>query len=346
MLKIARKASTDPVQERLRQNKALLNKDISELINNVIHFKKTINGSPSKFYAEKGDIKNPIPGDPLTILNSLTDEFQKISQKCNDIVQEQIEYSKNRKKSRPKNYIQNTNNSNTVDLPNQRAHYSDYNLMAEGSNRFSRFFTRIMNPTIGFGASADLRKTRMSMLSSCVDVYKSMGTFQVYITKTSKESITESKEALNDAWVHWSLITRLFIEHKNKYLVNKTTTKSIENQVNKQDKLDTRIQDEFNDISNKNIIESTSDIEKTAQDFLKKWIGKTIHNINPFGKTSRYRLSCYNYADKIRVNINKIMDLLESRLDINKLEALISETNRSFIQLKGITHSLYMLVGK
>ena len=40
----ARKKSLDPIQEELREKKSVWNKEVSEFINNLIQFKKLING--------------------------------------------------------------------------------------------------------------------------------------------------------------------------------------------------------------------------------------------------------------------------------------------------------------
>jgi hypothetical protein len=64
MIKSARKPSSDPVQEKLRQSKAVWNKEVSIFVNDLIHCKKLMNGWPSKFHMEKSFIKEPIPADP------------------------------------------------------------------------------------------------------------------------------------------------------------------------------------------------------------------------------------------------------------------------------------------
>lgn len=102
MEKTARRPSTDPVQERLRQNKALWNKEVSTFINDLIHFKKTMNGWPSKFFKERSRITSPVPADPATIIGSLAGDFQELVNKGNAVIQEQLDYSKNRRQRQPK----------------------------------------------------------------------------------------------------------------------------------------------------------------------------------------------------------------------------------------------------
>src|SRR5690348_6395186 len=102
MIKVVAKPSTDPLQEKLRQSKKIWNKQVSEFADNLFRLKDMMNGKPSKFYPEKSSIKEPIPGDPVTIIGSLVGDFQEISQKGNDIVRQQLEYSKSRRKKQPK----------------------------------------------------------------------------------------------------------------------------------------------------------------------------------------------------------------------------------------------------
>src|SRR5512135_1467273 len=102
MEKIARKPSADPVQEKLRSDKASWNKDVSAFINDLIHIKKTMNGWPSKFFKERSRITQPIPADPGTVIGALAGDFQDIVNRGNAIIQEQIEYAKNRRQRRPK----------------------------------------------------------------------------------------------------------------------------------------------------------------------------------------------------------------------------------------------------
>lgn len=98
MQKFSRSRALDPVQESLREQKALWNNDVKLFINNLINIKRTINGSPSKFFQEKSKITQPIPSDPVKILNSLAEKYQEISLKGLEIVQKQNEYSASRLK--------------------------------------------------------------------------------------------------------------------------------------------------------------------------------------------------------------------------------------------------------
>src|ERR1700676_5491360 len=117
MEKTARKSSTDPVQERLRQNKANLNKDISAFVNDLIHLKKLMNGWPSKFFKERSKITSPLPADPATIIGALAGDFQEIVSKGNGIIQEQLNYAKNRRQKQVKPTLPQTPPANDLAAP-------------------------------------------------------------------------------------------------------------------------------------------------------------------------------------------------------------------------------------
>lgn len=489
MLKVARKPSTDPVQEKLRQNKALWNKEVSTFINDLINFKKTMNGAPSKFHPEKGSIKDPIPADPTTIIGVLANDFQEIAQKGNALIKEQIEYAKTRRKSVPKAPVPAATTPAqpatpaAPDLTKQLAAFEQkYSLVSEGSNKVTRFFTRLFNPTIGFGDAAALRRARMAMLNACADTYKDLGKFQVEIVRSSKESIPESNKKLHEAWSKWTLVSRAYSIYKSSKSVSAPDKGgTIENMVSEQDakeektleKLDQSVKQfedtydkmeeaEHNALPNENeqdeiaapqepvvdlsalqnleivsniakdyrnnlenippnnsgdslkeldtvinqfiasrgkkidpslkdyyaksimnlngefgtngasfkdivlqlkakvkaqlkspvvapvVVDPVKDksasvlMEKVAQNFLRKWVGKTMHQLSLFDKTSSYRLNCYNLASELRSKLNEIMDLLEDGLDESKLDPLIRETNAKIVSLRGMMRSLHM----
>lgn len=262
MLKVARKPSTDPVQEKLRNNKALWNKEISVFINDLIHLKKTMNGWPSKFYQEKSFIKEPIPADPVSILGVLTGDFQEIAQKGNSIVQEQLDYSKNRRKKQPKQLnlplgqpVPKTPSepaapepdlSQQLALPNvASAEYElikvaydfedKYSLESEASNPVTRFFTRLFNPGVGWGKAADIRRARSSMLKYSASVYKGLNKYQVLIVG-SKGKVAEAKKKLDQIHNDWENVAKAYVIYKQSASVNEPDKGgTIESQIRTED---------------------------------------------------------------------------------------------------------------
>jgi len=119
IIKDARKPSPDPVQERLRQEKAQFNKETSAFITGLINFKKLMNGQPSKFHMQKSNIKNPIPAEPISIIDALAEDFQSIAQQARNIVERQLEYSQTRRKKAPTPSPGTTPSPTTPDLTQQ-----------------------------------------------------------------------------------------------------------------------------------------------------------------------------------------------------------------------------------
>jgi hypothetical protein len=241
MEKLARKTSTDPVQEKLRQNKDLWNKEVSRFIESMKQLKKTMNGYPSRISPQKGKIQEPIQGNPVAALDALTTAFEQIADHGNSIVQEQLVYSKSRRKKQPKQPgLPQTGPAPTAtptsapapDLSQQLSgtplaasmsvdaiikladEYED--LVVEGSNPLTRFFAKLMNPGIGWTEAANKRRDRMKWLKACAKAYKALEKFQVAIVGTSKESVSNSSKISQDIWDLWSSVSRGFANYKSK----------------------------------------------------------------------------------------------------------------------------------
>ncbi len=202
MNKYARKPSSDPAQEQLRQNKQEWNKEVSELIHDVINFKKLINGSPSVFFQEKSKIIEPIPGNPVDIISNLTNKYNSIAQKAEKITQEQDSYSKNRKKKK------------TAAIENYEGV-----LTVEASNIFSRFFTKLLTPTFGpfgWGQGGKQRIYRMSLLDSLLQLYRDIRKFErklgkgyLYRFTPSTEDVKNAKSIFLNIESNWNSIINL-----------------------------------------------------------------------------------------------------------------------------------------
>lgn len=512
MQKNARKPSTDPVQERLREDKAKWNKEVSLFVNDLIHLKKMMNGWPSKFHMERSFIKDPIPADPATIIGSLAGDFNELAQKGSAIVEEQLNYSKNRKKRQMKQLnLPAVNTQPTApgapaappagpDLSQQLSLPSvasmDYALLAQASNPITRFFTKLFNPTAGFGQAADIRRARIAMLEACAQGYRNLGKFQVMVVKSSAASVHDANAKLHECWTNWTLVSRAYVLYKNSVSLRAPDKGgSIEHVVKEQDAKEEKELDKLNDAvqefteqskakteealdktldqdpdaepsvespaaveTQQPTLESISRLElakniasdakryipqlpitkgkfirafeaslntfissrgkvipadlfqaytnaiiecnnalgtkgssfkhcfdllrkqikmnlkdnqitppsalpepitppetqdpavvtafdKTSQDFAKKWIGKTVHQLSLFDKTSPYRLNCFRVAGEIRVELNQLMNLLEKGLDQEQVEPLVKSINAKYLSLRGMMRSMNMAVG-
>lgn len=228
MEKTARKPSADPVQERLRQNKANWNKEVSALVNDLIHFKKMMNGWPSKFFKERTRITEPIPADPATIIGSLAGDFQDIVNKGNSLIQEQLNYSKTRRRKQPKPAGPAPGPTPTApaapeapqapaspDLSQQlgkglAADDQSYYLISEASNPLSRFFARLLSPGIGGSEAARIRKYRMSLLNSTLQSYKDLKKLQAAIVGSGPQSIFVASKLLDKVESNWVFLSSGF----------------------------------------------------------------------------------------------------------------------------------------
>lgn len=482
MIKTARKPSTDPAQEKLRNDKAAWNKDVSAFVNDIIHLKKLMNGWPSKFHMERSFIKDPMPSDPTTIIGSLLGDYQSIAERGNKIVEEQLNYSKTRKQKQPKQMnlpfpasptatpaTPATPAAPTPDLTQQLslplAAAEQYDLIAEGSNMVTRFFTRLLTPTMGWSDAARIRRYRMTLLGQCVKVWKDLEMLQLEIIKSSDESLTSSNKVLHKTWNDWMLINKGFGIYKsnmpkealdaggeipsskerlkekeqdqetseltedpnkpirgdydhepkdqdvmapasstknelagNELLILATTAVKDYKSFLEKDRSNLQVNDNiylpFHQLvsqfimppaknrvlvalpliknyrqilsalngqlgtSGASLVEILSQVnqsakakaalppvgaalEVTAQKFLKKWLGKTRHNVFT-NKTSALRLDVYKMASEARRTINKIMDLLEKGMDVESIDALVTETNAQMTKLRGIMRALHL----
>lgn len=205
MIKFAGKPSSDPIQEKLRQSKRNWNKQVSEFADNLFRLKDTMNGKPSKFYQDKSSIKEPIPADPISIIGILVGDFQEIAQKGNDIVRQQLDYSKVRRKKQNNQLIESPANKGITNLSKQlSATIEAYELISLGSNSLSRFFSRLLNTTIGNNPEARTKKYRMSLLKSITEIYKDLAKLEALIVKSSPDSIFASSRLLSKIDGNWT----------------------------------------------------------------------------------------------------------------------------------------------
>ncbi len=191
MQKHARKISQDPVQEKLRQNKANWNKEVSAFIDDLIHLKKLMNGWPNKFFMERSYIKDPVPADPTTILGALSGDFSELAQKGNALISQQIDYHKARRRKVTEK------NPNQLSLPGISASYK-YDLISHGSGAGSRFVSKLLSTELADGRKKIKSDFRKSALNIIPQIIKDINYFQYYIVKSSTESIHEASNRLND----------------------------------------------------------------------------------------------------------------------------------------------------
>src|SRR6185369_6366342 len=238
------KTYKDPTLNKIVQEKAAWNRSVSALINDLIHFKKSVNGWPSKYYKERTRITAPIPVDLAGILSQISGEFQEIANRGNSILAEQAEFSKSHMKRKTDQTLSKLDQmrgptdvpkpaapGGTPDLSKQLSPgvtaskriemlklaielEDKYDLESLGSNPISRFVTRLFNPKYGFGEAARMRRLRMTMLDSCAKAYKALKALHKEVVKSSKGSVENSHKMMTSVWNHWNIVNRLFNSYK------------------------------------------------------------------------------------------------------------------------------------
>ena len=224
--KTARKPSTDPAQEKLRKAKSDWNSKVSALINSVIHAKKLMNGWPNKFHKERSKITEPIPENPASILDRLASEFSELAHEGNAIAQQQVQYAKTRRLPRKQqaeqtlNQLEEKHGPTGPSIPSPFANiasFEKYELLAEGSNKLTRTFTRLTNPTFGYGTGAKRRRYRMVMLKRCTKIYKALGKMQAQIVNpiSTYKSVKEAHDMIHEIINEWRMIIDIFNLYKD-----------------------------------------------------------------------------------------------------------------------------------
>lgn len=186
------KQSKDPKQQAIRQHKADLNSEVSEFIDNLINFKKLMNGKPSKYLNEKSFITEPIPVDTSTLINNLVSNFNEIARESNSVVKQQIEYSQTRKKKLPNKTVSQQT------LPTT-ANYIDDGFLALSSNRFTRFYTKLKLWGFRDTEINNINLRRKSLLDNAAEMDKYLKLISKKILTSSSENISLSIKAIDDA---------------------------------------------------------------------------------------------------------------------------------------------------
>jgi hypothetical protein len=208
----------DPVQERLKANKKLWNRDVSVFIDDTLNLKKLMNGWPSKFYKERSKIVSPIPADPATIIGSLAGDFQELVNRGNAIIREQIDYAKNRRQKQPKkpnapqtpSAPENASEAESdlsQEISKGLADDQSYYLISQASNPLSRFWAKLLNPAIGGSEKARIRKYRMSLLNAALNVYRDLRHLQDNIVGSGSQSIFIASKLLDKIEDNWIFLS-------------------------------------------------------------------------------------------------------------------------------------------
>jgi hypothetical protein len=187
----------DPVQQRLRKHKRNWSTNVSEFVSKLFAVKNTINGrGDAKANLQPTSIKDPLPGEVGALLDQLASQFQSIIQDGGSIIDEQANYSRTRRKRRPK---QLTPAAVPADMPqaaveptapandnvNPLARIGSLQIEKDATSRLSRMWEYMRAPFSG----KDNNKYRVGMLSTTADLYYSILDFENDILSLSINSI-------------------------------------------------------------------------------------------------------------------------------------------------------------
>jgi len=198
----------DPIQKALRNRKKVWNKEVKRFVDNVINLKKLINGSPSKFNMEKSRITDPLPQNPSAIIENLINEFSDIATEGNAIVSDQLNYAKSRgMKPRTETtepaikqpeVVEAPDLSKQLSMPSPLTADVNYELVAQGSGRISRFISKLRDPRHWFGSSteAEQRRKRLELLDTTKELYDLCSDFQYEILSTKDDSVLEAMKVM------------------------------------------------------------------------------------------------------------------------------------------------------
>lgn len=336
MIKTSRKQSTDPIQEKLRQEKDSWNKDVSAFIDDVKHFKKLMNGYASKFHTDKSKISDPMPADPLTIINTLVGDFNDLSQRSSKIVSYQLEYSKNRKKKQSNSGL--TNKSANIAFTN-------IDLTSYGSNTISRFFSRLLNPSFGDSEKSRIKRYRMTMLTSCVNISNNLEKLLRVITQSSPESIFISSQIITKIidefnFMNKGLETFMHNDNQKKSKDNNDIPKKIDKSE------DVLIENKNNEKTKKETVSNIIlDAEKAISDYRHN-IGNFLDLDFNFKKLNSLVMSFVNsdmdvknkIAKELLIAYNQLLLDINSRYKISgnslkELFEIINKTNKNDIEI-------------
>lgn len=179
MNKTARTKAKDPNQEKVRSSKETWNKEVSSFIDDIIHFKKYINGYPSKFNLEKTRITNDMPIEPSQILSKLTSEYEDLAHKSLELYKTQHEYVSGRN-------------------------------VKHASSKPKRFFSYLKGPFFGSDPETLKNRYRKNFLSYNANIYDSFKQIDSNILQKNVESISHAKTAFNKMSEDLGLLISLY----------------------------------------------------------------------------------------------------------------------------------------
>ena len=182
MDKLARKRSSDPRQETLREHKDHWNEHTSDLIDELIALKRGINGRGDKQHnLPPGSIKDPFAPQIGAYLQEVASSASKVIQEAKSIIDEQNNYSQTRKKKKEA-------------LRAQKEIIKLAELISEASWFGSRIYSRYVSLR---NLPIRQRNHIIDMMYSLADIKDRLKGFEDNLLESNKKGIAVSFTALN-----------------------------------------------------------------------------------------------------------------------------------------------------
>lgn len=339
MLRIAK--TPDPIQKALREKKSKWNKSVSAFIDDLIHFKKLMNGAPSKFFMQKSRLTEEIPESPADKLDAFLRTFNDIVTEGNSIVEAQLSYIKSRQAAKVKQ-VTETQPQATPDLTAllSKPASEEYELFSEASNFLTRFLSTLRGPRLGNSPEAVQRRARLSLFNAATDLYKLCSKFQAEISKfnflsSDLEGLPEANETLIKLENNWLQMRKILQTTMSKLDVkdniNKEKAKELYDIIDSTVKPDiTQAATYFTDIDqdqHKEILNQLSIYDKAQDDVVKLNAANKILEL--------YKSILFNLSSSRNSKAKSLTDLAREKIVLDG--DLQSKADRTLSKMYGKT---------
>jgi hypothetical protein len=188
--------SKDQAQQHLRDHKREWNSVYKDFSQKLKSFKDGLNGrGNAKIGLPPSNIKEPFPAEIGSFLNQLAGEFQQIVSDAGSIISEQDQYSKTRRKRKPKvppvqtQPIQQPTPQAEEKAAEQLARLGNaqYTLEKDATSKLSRFWQYVS----AIFSSKRFNKQRIGLLRQAADVYYSLRDFEESVLTTGINNIPD-----------------------------------------------------------------------------------------------------------------------------------------------------------
>jgi len=190
MKKEAQKGVKDPVQKKLRDNKKQWSKDTSTLIAQLIAFKRGLNGrGDPRAGLPASNIKDPLPDEVKAYMNQMVQRFQEITDRASKIIDEQSQYSQNRRKPKEESPQQQQQVETSMPVAAALKHDLEKNArLLDKSSRVTRFIAYVMQYPWFAGEENEIIKAKLGLMYAAADFENRLNEIEYALTSFDKNS--------------------------------------------------------------------------------------------------------------------------------------------------------------